>query len=351
MAASNNPYKDLQIDRSLMQESVQNVGMENYKYVQIGTLFHMSFIYKKSPYCISVYENKNGTTTLSAQMKTPEYLEVFSMVAETIKAACAAGTGGRCEVVIPKFEAANWVALLGYLTEQSSAVESDKVENGYRIVRLKGQQGDVLTLKYYDNKTLQLQGRSAMLAAMGLDFLASVLSYEDAVTVQLTTFSVPIKLKDIRLEVEGRLPMSFARVSGVVQAQLTTALALSKLDIDLPDYTPVAFPALKGLEGFLKSELNASNFQSHLIGSFGEYFEQGSGHDYKMKSLHAKHAGEPAATLFGKCYTILHDERHSLAHLGTGEHNTRILPNLSAAQAIVSKVLNSIEDFCVRLPR
>jgi len=353
MAPSNNPYRDLDIDRTMVRGVVEGLGAEDYQYVQVGTLYHMCFRLHGKSYRISVFENKGLKTTLSPQKKDDaDYTAVFTMVANAVKDGCTlAGGGGQFNISLPRFDSGNVAVMLDFLKDQGVTVESDKSEHNYQIVRLLGAQGDKLTLKYFTNGTLQIQGRRAMLAASVLDFLTNVLSFEDAVNAQLDTYKVPVKLRDIRLEVEGLLPAAFPRVSGVAKAQLATAVALSKLDMELPDYTPIAFPALKALEGFMKTELELSGFDPAVIKNFGEYFEENPGFGYRMREVQAEHAGEPAATLFGNCYKILHDERHSLAHLGTNEANTRTLPNMGLARGIVTTVMRTVEDFCSKLPR
>jgi hypothetical protein len=353
MAPSNNPYKDLDIDRTLVRDVVEGLGADEYQYLQVGTLYHMCFRLNGKSYRISVFENKGLKTTLSPQKKhDADYSEVFTMVANAIKNGCAhAGGGGQFNISLPRFDSENITVMLDFLKDQQVTVESDNSEHNYRIVRLLGRHGDKLTLKYFTNGTLQIQGRRAMLAASVLDFLTNVLSFDDAVNAQLDTYRVPVRLDDIRLEVEGRLPVAFPRVSGVAKAQLATAVALSKLDMELPDYTPIAFPALKALEGFVKTELELSGFDPAVIKNFGEYFEEKPGFGYRMREVQAAHAGEPAATLFGNCYKILHDQRHSLAHLGTSDANTRTLPNMGLAHEIVTAVMRTVEDFCTKLPR
>jgi hypothetical protein len=353
MAPSNNLYKDLDIDRTLVRGVVEGLGAEEYQYFQVGTPYHMCFRLNGKLYRISVFENKGLKTTLSPQKKDDaDYMAVFTMVANAVKDGCAfAGGGGQFNISLPRFDSGNVAAMLDFLKDEGVTVEGDRSEHNYRIVRLLGSQGDKLTLKYFTNGTLQIQGRRAMLAASVLDFLTNVLSFEDAVNAQLETYKVPVRLDDIRLEVEGWLPAAFPRVSGVAKAQLATAVALSKLEIELPDYTPIAFPALKALEGFMKTELELSGFDPSLIKNFGEYFEEKSGFGYQMREVQAEHAGKPAATLFGNCYKILHDQRHSLAHLGTSEANTRTLPNMGLAREIVTTVLRTVEDFCSKLPR
>jgi hypothetical protein len=345
--ASANPYKDLNIDRKSMEEVVCAKGATDYIYEKAGNSFQMSFILGGGAHKLAVYENKNGSTTLSRLNMEPG---IFVNIADAIRDGCGIGTAGRFDVAIPRFPQESLASLLEYLVEQKVEISSDVSENGYRMLRLKGPQGDSLTIKRYDNGTLHMQGRRAMLASTALNFLAQVLNYEQAVTAQLDTFAVKLNLAEIGKEVEGRLPISFGRVSEVVRTQLVTAMGLTKLNLELPDYGPVAFPAVKGLEGFLKTELTTAGLNPASNCNFGEYFEQApTGFGYQMRTIQAQHVGEPVATLLAGCYTVFNNERHGIAHVGTEVHNTRILPDLTTARAIVTKVFDAIEAFCSKL--
>lgn len=345
MAPSKNPYKDLDINRGAMKSAVLALGAQAYTYEKVGGCFHMGFCINGQAQKMAVYENLDGKTTLSKLNMDPG---IFVQFADAIRDGCAIGKAGRFEVAIPRFSAEHLEMLLEYLLEQKVEVTNDVDENGYRMLKLKGPQGDSLTVKRFTNGTLQMQGRQAMLASMALGFLAEVLNHDQALKAQLETFSVKVNLAEIGQEVEGRLPVSFKRVSPVVRTQLTTALALSKLDIQLPDYSPVAFPALRGLEGFLKTELTTAGLKPAGDATFGEYFEK-DGFGHQMRDMQAKHVGEPVATLLAQCYTVFSNERHGIAHLGTELHNTRTLPDLATARTIVNKVFDSIEAFCGRL--
>lgn len=348
MAKSNNPFKDLNIVRGAMEEVVRAQGGEDYAYEKAGSCFHMSFRLNGAAHKMAVYENKDGTTTLS---RSAMDAAVFEKVAEAIRKGCGLGEGGRFDVTIPRFPGESLGDLLEFLAEEKVQTEHDVVEHNYRMVRLRSPQGDKLTIKLFDNGTLHMQGRRAMLATMALDFLASVLNYERAVAAQLDTFKVDIRLKDIYDEIEARLPAAHRRVNDIVRTQLTTALGLSKVNIELPDYAPVAFPALKGLEGFLKAELKQAGLEPAHGATFAEYFEQktdGVGH--RMREPQGSHVGELRASMLAVCYTVYSDERHGIAHVGLDAAHTRTIPDLMTARSIVTKVFRSIEGFCSKLP-
>lgn len=349
MANSTNPFKDLNIDRAKMEQIVAATGASNYKYEKVGNSFHMSFVLDGKPHRLTVYENKNGTTTLSKQGMDDA---VFEKIATALKQGCSVGDGGPFEFSVLRFDKEKIADLFEFLREQGVTLERDNEENGYRLVKLKSPQGDTLTVKHYGNGTLQMQGRRAMLATFVLDYLANVLSYEQAVKAQLDTYEVKLNVPEIRNEVEGKLPASFNRLSDVVQKQLTTALALSKLDIDLPDFTPVAFPAVRGLEGFIKTELKNAGLNPAPGAGFAEYFEQvtgGTGH--KMREMQSNFVGELVATELARCYTLYSDERHGLAHLGLNERSSRLLPDLLTARTIIGMVFNAIEETCIKLSK
>lgn len=347
MAKSNNPYKDIYIDRRKMEAVVLALGAEAYSYTAAGTHFHMGFTFEGKPCKIAVYENKNGSTTLSKQVMDED---AYQKLATAIRDGCKAGHDANLNLSLLKFGTLKLEQLIQYLIEDDGAVSTHDVkEHGYRLVRLRGVQGDCISLKLHDNGTFQLQGQSAMLAASALDFLGNVLGLVDAVKAQLDLYKVDIQLALVRDETEAKLPNAFKRLSRVVQAQLTTALALCKVDIDLPDYGPIAYPSLKGLEGFIKTELKAGGLDPQTAEKVGEYFER-SGATYQMKDITAEHVGEPRASLMAACYSYWHAQRHGIAHTGLGEHDTRVIPDILTARNIVNDVIELLEKTCIKLP-
>lgn len=347
--APQNPYKSINIDRKKMQQAVEDMGAENYSYGKVGNTFQMLMSINGGKFGLTVYENTDGTTTLTKMGSFSA--DVFNQVAEQIKTYCAAGNGGAFQISIPKFPNEHAENLLKYLGSEGT-VDIQKTEHGYLLTRFKGHQGDVLTVKQYENSTIQLQGRWAMLAACAQDFLSTVLPYNEAVKAQLDTFSVPISVQEVRTELEGRLPFSVAKLDPVVAAQLTSALVMTKVDLHLPDYGAVAFPALRGLEGFIKTELWNAKFQPDKANSFGEYFTQGKTvGSYAMHDAAAAKAGEPLCSLLVDCYTVYKTQRHGIAHMDADPKTSRVITSLAEAKAIVSQVFDIIERFYCKLTK
>ncbi|MFZ2974005.1 MAG: type II toxin-antitoxin system RnlA family toxin [Ferribacterium limneticum] len=347
--APQNPYKSINIDRKKMQQAVEAIGAEDYSYGKVGNTFQMVMSINGSKFGLTVYENSDGTTTLT---KMGSYsADVFEQVAEQIKTHCSTGNGGSFQISIPKFPGDHAENLLKYLNSEGE-IDIQKNEHGYLLTRLKGHQGDVLTVKQYENGTIQLQGRWAMLAACAQDFLSTVLPYNEAVKAQLDTFSVPVSVQEVRNELEGRLPFSAAKLDSVVAAQLTSALVMIKVDLNLPDYGAVAFPALRGLEGFIKTELWNAGFQPNKANTLGEYFTQGKTVGaYAMHDAVAAKAGEPLCSLLVDCYTLYANQRHGIAHMEADPQTSRVITSLAEAKTIVNQVFDIIERFYCKLTK
>lgn len=347
--ASNNPFKSLSLDRDRFQEAVESFGATDYAYHQAGNMFHLACRLRGQPFRMGVFENKDGTTTLSCLQGYDK--GQFDDLGEHIRGTCSAGSGGRFDVSIPKFPAKHANCLLEYLTDDAT-VERQQQENGYVLTKLKGRYGDTLTIKVYGNGTIQLQGRSGMLAARAQDYLTNVLSYAEAVRTQIELFSVPVSLKDVQNETSGRLPDALARLNEVVCAQLASALALTKVNIELADYGAVAFPALRGLEGFLKSELAAAGLEPQYTNNFGEYFKQGAiVGSYEMYPEPAEKVGTKLAAGFVECYTLYASQRHGIVHMSPDPAASRLVSSLDEARSIVFRVFETIERFCRKLTK
>ncbi len=354
MAKTSNPFAKLQLDRSKFPEGISRLGGTGYGYALVGKVHQMTFQLEGKPCMIGVYENGDGSTTLT-RLGTIDP-ESYAKVAQALVDCCLAGDGRNFSVAIPRFPEEQFKLLHDFLL---TPVEEDGV--GATLVRhevsgcadlfqYKGPQGHTLTVKRYTNKTLQLQGLRTKLAEEALDFFSSVLPYEAAVSAQLETYEVKVSVAEVSSELEGRLPNAFSRLHDVVKAQLTSALALTKVNIELPDYGAVAFPALRGLEGFLRQKLQKAKCDVKKAKDFGEYFEEDGVNGFKMRDITVTLVGQPKADFLTECYVLFNRQRHGVAHVGRALEDTRVVGSLTEAIAIVDQVLATIERYCFKIP-
>ena len=136
----------------------------------------------------------------------------------------------------------------------------------------------------------------------------------------------------------------YSFIEDVVRKQLSSALMLCKMAVPLEDYGAVAFPALRGLEGFIKQVLCKGGLKPADKQNIGEYFEQNKvvGH-FALRSDYAAHVGETCTRVLGDSYTLYFNQRHGVFHMDASIEASRILGSLEDAKRIVFEVFESIE--------
>lgn len=326
MATSSNPFASLNLNRVKIVPCVEVFSGSTVTYGPAGNCFHMSTVYGGKPFKMAVYENKDGSTTLSClggQDKT-----VFGAIASAVSQKCTVSEAARLEVSLNKVPAKSVEELLKYLLSLDPQSHEETSKPHHTQIRIVGKQGDTLTVKKYDNGTLQLQGRHALLASHAMDFLTGVLDYKDAIGLQIQGFDVKISVDNVLHELSGVIPVAIGHLGNTVRAQLASALALTKSEINLADFGGIAFPALRGLEGFLKTEMTNAGFDLKNFKNFGEYFESKVAGKYDMREMHALMAKEPKATKLASCYTLYKRERHGIAHMDSDPETSRVLTSV-----------------------
>lgn len=124
---------------------------------------------------------------------------------------------------------------------------------------------------------------------------------------------------------------------------MSSALMLCKIGFHLEDYSAVAFPALRGLEGFIKQVLLKSGLRPADKRNIGEYFEQKVVGKFVLQKDYADHVGSPYVNILANSYTLYFNQRHGLFHMATHVETSRILGSFDDARRIVFDVFDMIE--------
>lgn len=340
--ASNNLYTNKNINRENIIPALMEAGFQDVKIIFTGKPNQIQLRSDGVNFKFAAYYNTSGSTTLSGLQGQDK--ELFIKVADTIINHCSYSDKPSIEISLPRFSAKNLTDFLDFLKESGEETSVDKTA-AYEIHRFKSRQGETLTVKAYGNGTLQLQGKFGALASDALDFLGNVLSYKDAIALQIDGFKINVSVNDILLEVEGKLPRSFHNVEEALRKQLAASLTLSKIIIALPDYGSVAFGALRGLEGFLKVELVRAGFDLSQFRDFGEYFELAHQGKFVMREAQKQHAGDAIAAKLADSYTVFNRHRHGIVHMTHEPQTSRVLETLDDAKSIIGEVFGTMESF------
>jgi hypothetical protein len=123
---------------------------------------------------------------------------------------------------------------------------------------------------------------------------------------------------------------------------LSSALTLKKIDVELEDYTAFAFPALRGLESYLKIIFKEKDIT--IIGNKFNHFDKNNG-KYTLKNEHKEKISCTETTnCIEKCYNYLSVNRHPLFHASNITTTSRLLTNKNDAIKIVNTVFKLIEE-------
>jgi hypothetical protein len=293
---------------------------------------------------IQFYFKEDGTTTI--QYKTGKHPEVSEAIANYVKENGVIDDRKNFSLSFRHVAKEPFALLVEFLSEELKAeLAEDKTENGYRILKVRGKFNDSLTYKYYDNGTLQIQGKPLYLYLETTYFLSEFLDLGDIMAVQSKLYEIPINADEIDYELKALLPRAYTFLDETHRKVLSSSLVLRKLKLPLADYSPFAYPALRSLEGYLKKLLDMKGITVPRDG-FGDFFELNAMRSaFLLKEEYRKQiACTATSSAVQSAYSYLNHHRHTLFHAGPSSASTRIIEKRVEADEIITNVLSIIDD-------
>ena len=340
-------FKSLNLNRDMIPEllaAFQPGVTVTGPVVKSSTQIEYVVVVDDKPATIHFYLIKDGTTTIYP--KVGKNQDVSEAIAEYIKGSALIDERKNFSLAFRLVQAEHFDFLLQYLTEElESKLEEDRVENGYRMVKVRGRFNDSLTYKYFENGTLQIQGKPLYLYLETSYFLSEFLDLGDIIAVQSKLYEIPIDVTEIDYELKAFLPRVYDFLDEVHRKVLSSSLVLRKLKLPLSDYSPFAFPALRALEGYIKKLLEGRGIVVNRDG-FGELFDQNATKSaFILKEKYRETVGCPSTSeAIQSGYSYLNRHRHTLFHAGASSAFTRIIEDRLQADAIITDVLNIMDQ-------
>lgn len=341
-------FKKKNLNRDLIFNCLIDFGAKDLEKATVDTAkYHLRGKYQEERFLLNIFENQDGTTSIG--FSSGFNRDIFEFLAEEIVRCCSYGTESRLEVSIAKFPIEGFDGLLTFLASEGAKLEDEKtLPYEANQLKWKGPYGDTLTIKFYKNGTVQFQGKHAHLASLVWDYLYNVLSLDDALEKQSKTYEIEVTVDQIKSELEAKIPVAHQFIEDTVRKQLSSALMLCKIVVPLEDHAPVAFPALRGLEGFIKQVLLKSGLKPEDKFPIGSYFEQKVVDKYVLQRDYANHVachgGPLHVKILEESYTYYFKQRHGLFHMSANVETSRILGSSEDAKRIVFDVFDIIEN-------
>lgn len=336
-------FKNVVLDHKKVGATLAEVGATDLQEVVMtgGKVIHHSGEHNGKRFLIKLYLTDNGKCTIGGS--TGYDAETFGALGDVIKERCGFGSTSPLNVNLPRFDNEHAEFVMDFLQSQGAEIARDEVTSDYRIVRVKGPYGDSLTIKHFNNGTFQMQGVHAQVAGWALDAVQARLPLDQVLAHQRTVYGVPLSVDQIKQNLEARTPHVHDFLSEPIRVQLSSSLALTQVGISLEDHSAIAFPALRGLEGYcfqlLGEEVGVALPRNAKL---GEFFDTDAP-TLRVVSTYQGTCSPVVHAALVDCYQLWQNQRHRLFHMDGGLETTRILKTREEAVAIVDQVLSSIE--------
>jgi hypothetical protein len=342
--AQENSFKNLAIDSSLVEGSLQELGIVGLKAVN-KTDKHTMFTgcLSGENFALNLFKNSNGLCTLGKASGFS--VAAFESAANHIKQKCAYAEKGKLEFSIA-VDPLHPQAVVDFLVSEEATVEEYLELPIHKQWRIKGVRGDSIVLKFFPSTgTLQAQGPNAHLAAMFFDFTCNVLGHQEAINKHRQIYKINLTTEQVNTELKTKIPAVHDYLEEVTRKQFSCAYAFTKIGIELEDYSGLTFYALRGLEGFcfqiLKSECN---LRPEAGVNLGSYFERLTSGKYRMLPVYSSGQNAYVVSMLDEAYNLWYTQRHGAFHMDPGITSTRIIKSREAAVEITDSVFELINS-------
>lgn len=295
---------------------------------------------------LQVFARADGLFTLKYKLGKNQALS--EAVAEHVAEVCRCEKQGSKPLSLRSISVEDWKFLKEVLAEDDFRLDVEPHEHAERI-KVSGPGRDQVWIHRYTNGRFLMQGR----ARNAYSAVVNCLSYtqtERQELIESQLANVPVTVADcqsLMTDLEQRLPEAWPKMDETVKTILAPALLVHKLSADLPDYSMMVFPALRGMEGCIK-DLFA--MKGHVLGtklSIGDQFDQGTRRVTAL--VRAKLACPVTCEAAELIYDLFSVHRNTLMHVDSVLATTRIVEKQMEAAEIVDSAFHVIDAAYARL--
>jgi len=339
-------FKGLSLNRELIEPALSNfeVGISITPQEKEKFIEYTLSVPGKDAALLHIYRNKDGSTTLNYKVGKNQALSLA--IAEYLKEKCTLASGAaRPSLSINAVTNEKFQLILEFLKDECNASVSEaiSIQHGQQY-KVTGKQGDVLSFNLFSTQKLQIQGKPLLLYSETIEILSELFDYKEIIESQLKVIQVDITVSEVVSELEILMPAAYGFIGNKLVSIISPALALRKLTIELSDYSCFAFPALRGLEGYIKLLFSTQIGITIDNKGFGEHFQIKSPNDFELKPNIKACCDLNVCRAIEKSYKYYKSQRHGLFHTDGIPETTRILSSRHDADSIIKKITEIIEE-------
>lgn len=230
---------------------------------------------------IDFYFSK-GKTTIQPRSGKPEHQEIKINLADFIKKKLHNVIESSNTLTVKNVSQENWDGLFEMIEELDSVNTTSDNKGTYRII---GIQKDDVTISYYPNGTLLMQGRPLRLFNEITTLISELLvETTQIVRINNSTYKKNISKDIVQRDFDVLMKNSKNKLPPKLEIVIKQSIYNSHInDDDMFDYTFLVFPTLRALEGHIKYVAKKLNLTIHdnKIGSLFNYNNKRQAHELK----------------------------------------------------------------------
>ncbi len=341
-------YKSLNLNRSLIENVIKSYVLDQAEInknavghrITYSIRFHNKAI---KTALLLVFYLEDGTTTLQyGTGKNPNYSQELAAYIMEKTSIHLIDVGS---LYFKEISQENINILFDFIPDIRAKINETKaISNGIQHI-IQGEQGEKLSIICYNNHSILFQGRPSFLFNQIMEILVEIFPPNDVLSEYLGYYKIKKRREDFEMELESIYPCCYNKLTEKLRAVLLPAIALRKISIDgLDDYSFIAYPSLRCLEGIMKS----------IFLEYGMVIDNRDGFKDCFKYNHTQGIWESDTKVtsnisvqrtceyLAKMYTIYHNSRHSLFHV---DALVPVMISKEEAISITDKILSLIEEF------
>ncbi|GFZ87316.1 mRNA endoribonuclease LS [Paenibacillus marchantiophytorum] len=251
--------------------------------------------------------------------------------------------------VAPNINYEDFKVILELIQSENTKGYSSEIRHSNEIHRFKGNYNEDLVIHYYKttNKVM-IQGRPLLLFNVTVSYLTELIDLDELSSVFNDYYEVKIEKSNIEHLYISYFPDCHDKHSIKIKKVLHQAIYNLQLEGDMFDYSYLAFPAFKALEGHLKAnlEIHGIKMENNRFtmfkpeGNMGKYIlDPQFQHLVSNKKNHLEDA-----------YNYFNRNRHSLFHWADPSEaidQTRIIENIGEAKSLIINTFHIINEYYI----
>lgn len=324
----------IKVDTNLIPNTLEKIMGKNIEPTvknNGGCVIHRYVVEENS--ILDIYFNTDGTTSLTPTGKSPEFAH---LVAKEISESCSVNLPDPTRALYLKGFSQNELDKilenLGSSGCTNTTLSNTDISKRYQITNSTGEN---IKIHFFPSTgALNFQGKGYAIYNSILIFLDTFIALEDVIESNLKANNIEnITALELTESMKKAFVSSFNFLNGAVANIMSSSFFLTKIENpNLPDYSWMVFPILRGFEGFIKKLLTVKGIRINK--NFGEVFEPvtSGSTTYRFLASHTSSLDANYITVLESCYNYLVANRHGVFHIDSIINASRILNRDEAIQ-------------------